>query len=751
MAIQNAIPLIKGDDTNFNEEQTFYIQINTDIDLTLGFSAEFILGTIIKHFDSIPETKRIYPVITHEESQTLDLGYMNGTLKIYDHEGRIRTVMSNIPFNVKGGQFVVQPDLNAEAVYNEPTGISLEVGTISNIDYNSLANKPAINGVTLYYNTTLDDIGAVSESGVDSRIEAATPQIIETVISEVSDSFATKDEVYDKNSMDILLGLKVNKAEYNTKVTEMSGDILDLKDDIDTLADEVDAKANASDVYTKSQVYTKTQVDNKVKEVADDISGINTQLAGKADASSVYTKSETDTKISNDLATAIEPIAADLAQVSLDISGIDNDISGIRTDMGTMASNITDIENNITGIESKVADIESDISGVENNITGIESEISGIKTDISELESGLNSKASASDMSAAQADIANLLDDVSGINLALASKADSSAVIDLSGDVLDLMDEISGINTELNNKQDILTAGAGIGMESGIISNTTVDTSTGNVLINKLPVATSIDENSTDTAIPTAKAVYDFGGGSASTLNAVKTYTATDFGQYLATAQAIPFNTADTWKILLDITYKAEYATENYNTHAFFGTSSAITDVFNFFKERMGPKIYLTSGYSTSDIGTIDFGSDLTDNTRYLFKIEFDGYTYKAFMSLDKGLTFTQMGSTISSSTKVASSVPMWFFYTAFNSERYGTKGTIHCENSRIYINGSVYLDFATAEAEGKLINHGCTAVQYALLPSTDTLNSESTDKQIPTAKAVYDMLTVIETELSNI
>lgn len=733
MAIQNAIPLIKGDDTNFNEEQTFYIQINTDIDLTLGFSAEFILGTIIKHFDSIPETKRIYPVITHEESQTLDLGYMNGTLKIYDHEGRIRTVMSNIPFNVKGGQFVVQPDLNAEAVYNEPTGISLEVGTISNIDYNSLANKPAINGVTLYYDTTLDDIGAVSESGVDSRIEAATPQITETVIAEVSNSFATKDEVYDKNSMDILLGLKVNKAEYNAKVTEMSGDILDLKDDIDTLADEVDAKANASDVYTKSQVYTKTQVDNKVKEVADDISGINTQLAGKADASSVYTKSETDTKISNDLTTAIEPIAADLAQVALDISGIDNDISGIRTDMGTMASNIS-------GIESKVADIESDISG--------------IKTDISELESGLNSKASASDMYAAQADIANLLDDVSGINLALASKADSSTVIDLSGDVLDLMDEISGINTELNNKQDILTAGAGVEIESGIISNTTVDTSTGNVLINKLPVVTSIDENSTDTAIPTAKAVYDFGGGgggSASTLNAVKTYTATDFGQYLATAQAIPFNTADTWKILLDITYKEEYATENYNTHAFFGTSSAITDVFNFFKERMGPKIYLTSGYSTSDIGTIDFGSDLTDNTRYLFKIEFDGYTYKAFMSLDKGLTFTQMGSTISSSTKVASSVPMWFFYTAFNSDRYGTKGTIHCENSRIYINGSVYLDFATAEAEGKLINHGCTAVQYDLLPSTDTLNSESTDKQIPTAKAVYDMLTVIETELSNI
>ena len=56
-----AITIIKGDDTNWNDQQTFVININTILDLSDGFSAEFTLGDIKKEFDFIQDNK-IYPI-----------------------------------------------------------------------------------------------------------------------------------------------------------------------------------------------------------------------------------------------------------------------------------------------------------------------------------------------------------------------------------------------------------------------------------------------------------------------------------------------------------------------------------------------------------------------------------------------------------------------------------------------------------------------------------------------------------------
>ena len=43
----SAIVLIKGDDTNWNDQQMFLINIKTELDLSLGFCAVFILGDIL--------------------------------------------------------------------------------------------------------------------------------------------------------------------------------------------------------------------------------------------------------------------------------------------------------------------------------------------------------------------------------------------------------------------------------------------------------------------------------------------------------------------------------------------------------------------------------------------------------------------------------------------------------------------------------------------------------------------------------
>ena len=78
----------------------------------------------------------------------------------------------------------------------------------------------------------------------------------------------TKTQVYTKTEADTLLNAKADASTTYTKT------------EVDTA---VGAKADASDVYTKSETYTKTEVD--------------TALSAKANQSTTYTKSETDSAI----------------------------------------------------------------------------------------------------------------------------------------------------------------------------------------------------------------------------------------------------------------------------------------------------------------------------------------------------------------------------------------------------------------------------------------------------------------------
>ena len=93
-------------------------------------------------------------------------------------------------------------------------------------------------------------------------------KIAEIQIPDVSD-FYTKSEVYTKTQVDNLLTPKANANDVYTKTQ------------VDNL---VSPKANSSDVYSKSETYTKTEVGNLVSP--------------KANSSDVYTKTETDNLVS---------------------------------------------------------------------------------------------------------------------------------------------------------------------------------------------------------------------------------------------------------------------------------------------------------------------------------------------------------------------------------------------------------------------------------------------------------------------
>ena len=160
--------------------------------------------------------------------------------------------------------------------------------------------------------------------------------------------YALKSDIYDKSVLDEKLALKANASDLNYKLD--SSDFQSYSAETNT---KINSKADASDVYTKTQVdslltsstvtkeiesiisgysYSKNDVDTKVNEKADKTT-VDT-LSGKVDSKvetkeySAYTAS-TETKISN---------KADTTTVNALSTKIDTISGNVETLSGTVAN-----------------------------------------------------------------------------------------------------------------------------------------------------------------------------------------------------------------------------------------------------------------------------------------------------------------------------------------------------------------------------------------------------------------------------
>ena len=92
------ITIVKGDDTDFLDNQYLVVKFNTDINMA-GFKAIFELDNIELIYPDL-SAKYIEIILSNEVTSRLKTGKMYGTLKLIDTEDRIRTVTTVIPFNV---------------------------------------------------------------------------------------------------------------------------------------------------------------------------------------------------------------------------------------------------------------------------------------------------------------------------------------------------------------------------------------------------------------------------------------------------------------------------------------------------------------------------------------------------------------------------------------------------------------------------------------------------------------------------
>lgn len=150
---------------------------------------------------------------------------------------------------------------------------------------------------------------------------------------------------YNKTEINDMLALKANASDVYTK-TEMDGTVAGINA-------EVALKANSADVYAKTEVYNMSEMDGKLGLKADvvtlegavstinaDIDAVEGEVAKKANSADVYIKSEVDSAIDADVAVVDGRITTEVATLNGAIGAVDAKFADY-----VLASDVSEITN----------------------------------------------------------------------------------------------------------------------------------------------------------------------------------------------------------------------------------------------------------------------------------------------------------------------------------------------------------------------------------------------------------------------
>ena len=128
------IVLFKGDDSDFEGNQSVDIVIDTELDTT-GMKAHFRFMDFVQDFDSIPENKTLSLVFPNAKTSEFPLGAADATLRFEDASGKFRTVSNRIHIVVTNSVY---------EAYDNEDGQSITVTVKGTVTWEMIQGKPPI-------------------------------------------------------------------------------------------------------------------------------------------------------------------------------------------------------------------------------------------------------------------------------------------------------------------------------------------------------------------------------------------------------------------------------------------------------------------------------------------------------------------------------------------------------------------------------------------------------------------------------
>ena len=128
------IVLFKGDDSDFQGNQSVDVVIDTELDTT-GMKAHFRFMDFVQDFDSIPENKTLSLVFPNAKTSEFPLGAADATLRFEDASGKFRTISNRIHIVVTN---------SVHEAYDNEDSQSITVTVKGTVTWDMIEDKPTI-------------------------------------------------------------------------------------------------------------------------------------------------------------------------------------------------------------------------------------------------------------------------------------------------------------------------------------------------------------------------------------------------------------------------------------------------------------------------------------------------------------------------------------------------------------------------------------------------------------------------------
>lgn len=380
---KNAIILVRGNDTNFNDATGIKIYINTTVLDLSTFKAVFKLGNIVKTFDDI-SSGEIELNFTAAETAPLQAECW-GTLNLIDTLNRIATIENRIPFKVisivDGNAIATQPyTLNFDVKQGGETILNISVESAVTVEVGTTTTLPPGSEAT------------VTNAGTPNHLilNFGIPRGYDPVWGHIEGDIMEQQDLQDELNS-ISGGLADSITALDDKFTSITGALDDKIDSVSgALSDSITAVDNKYDSITGALSDSITGLDNKYDSItgalSDSIQAVDdkydTITSGLSDSiSAVDDKYDSITGALSDSITALDSVvSSNFTTLSDSIVALDSVVSdNYNTLDGKIDSINGALSDSITALDSIVSDNFTTLSdSITNNYNTLDSLIGGV-------------------------------------------------------------------------------------------------------------------------------------------------------------------------------------------------------------------------------------------------------------------------------------------------------------------------------------------------------------------------------------
>jgi phage minor structural protein len=335
--------------------------------------------------------------------------------------------------------------------------------------------------------TVAEEIGAETPTGAQQKAETAKQEAIEYADQAAEQA---KQQAIQQAIQEAEQKLNQAKAELETEIA--------TKADAEWVDGQLVLKANASDVYTK------TETDSK--------------LGAKADKATTYTKTEVDNALNSKV--SVTQYNTDMNDVVTRLNSAESRIIQTENELATKVSNTT-YQQDKTAINNDISDLQTRMSNAETSITQTANQIAlkANKTDVytkTEINNQLANKADNSTVSAIEQRVSQAEAELSVQAGEIATKVEKDGVISAinqSAEVIKIqaekIDLVGKVTAEHLNVENLSSISANLGtVIAGQLNSVDIQTEYNIRVGNNLYIGEILSPEEWNAAIQTRRVVF---------------------------------------------------------------------------------------------------------------------------------------------------------------------------------------------------------------------------------------------------